>query len=54
MARSSTNGKRRLAERGIREVREASNLLSWTLQIQAMMDYARYAALDLNAGYAET
>ena len=54
LVRGYTLNERRLAERGLREARETFDLLSRTLQNQALMDGAGQAVLELIAGYAHT
>ena len=54
LAHGFTLNKRRLAERGLREARESLDLLSRTLQNQALVDSTGQAVLELITGYADT
>ncbi|MYH56104.1 MAG: Fic/DOC family protein [Acidimicrobiia bacterium] len=49
-----TLNERRLAERGLREARETLDLLTRTLQNQALVDDTGRAVLDLISSYADT
>ena len=54
LVRGYTMNERRLAERGLREARETLNLLTRTLQNQALVDDTGQAVLELISGYADT
>ena len=54
LVRGYTLNERRLAERGLSEVRETLGLLARTLQNQALVEDTGSAVLDLISGYAAT
>jgi hypothetical protein len=54
LLRGYTFNERRLAERGVQEARQTLDLLSRTLQNQAMVDETGRAVLDLIVSYADT
>ena len=54
LVRGYTFDRRRLAERGLAEVRQTLDLLSRTLANQALIDDTGRAVLDLIVGYADT
>ena len=54
LARGFTLNERRLAERGLREARESLDLLTRTLQNQALVDSTGQAVLELITSYADT
>ncbi len=54
MVRGYTLNERRLGERGLREAREALDLLGRTLRNQALVDDTGQAVVELIAGYADT
>ena len=53
LVRGFTLHERRLAERGLREVRETLHLFARTLQSQALVDNTGQAVLELITGYAD-
>ena len=54
LARGFTLNERRLAERGLREAEESLDLLTRTLQNQALVDSTGQAVLELITSYADT
>ena len=54
LVRGYTMNERRLAERGLHEARETLDLLTRTLQNQALVDDTGQAVLELITGYADT
>lgn len=54
LVRGYTLNERRLAERGLDEVRQTLDLLARTLRSQALVDDTGRAVLDLIVGYADT